>query len=71
MCVCVCTCTITDYNIMETEKVEYLKKRFRECPSAEKKIKFSDIQDDLVSRFPSTSWNARIVAETVRAAFPH
>ena len=52
---------------MESEKVEYLRKRFRESPSSEKKIKFSDIKDDLISQFPSASWNARIVSETVRA----
>lgn len=55
---------------MDSEKVQYLRKRFRECPTGEKKIKFSDIKDDLVSRFPTASWNARIVSETVRAAFP-
>lgn len=55
---------------MESDKVHYLRKRFRECPTSEKKIKFSDIKDDLVSQFPTVSWNARIVSETVRAAFP-
>lgn len=53
---------------MESEKVEYLRKRFRESPSSEKKI--SDIKDDPISQFPSASWNARIVSQTVRAAFP-
>ena len=55
---------------METEEVEYLKKRYRECPTGEKKIKFSDIEDDLVSQFPSTSWNSRSVSQVVRTAFP-
>ena len=55
---------------MESERVEYLKKRYRESPLSEKKIKFSDIQEDLTSHFPTASWNARIVSETVRAAFP-
>ena len=54
---------------MESDKVTYLR-RYRESPSAEKKVKFSDIEDDLTSQFPSTSWNSRIVSETVRAAFP-
>ena len=54
---------------MDPEKVEYLKKRYRESPSSEK-IKFSDIQEDLASHFPTASWNARIVSETVRAVFP-
>lgn len=55
---------------MESERVEYLKKRYRKSPSSEKKIKFSDIQEDLTSHFPTVSWNAQIVSETVCAAFP-
>lgn len=55
---------------MESDKVKYLKKRYRESPSSEKKVKFSDIQEDLTSHFPTASWNARIVSETVRTAFP-
>ena len=50
--------------------MKYLKKRYCESPSAEKKVKFSDLQNDLVSQFPKTSWNYRAVSETVQAAFP-
>ena len=52
------------------EKIAYLRKRYRETPSAEKKVKFSDIHDDLTTQFPSVSWNSRMVSETVRSAFP-
>ena len=55
---------------MESERIEYSKKWYRESPSSEKKIKFSYIQDDLTLHFPTAYWNARIVSETVRAAFP-
>ena len=37
------------------EKIVYLKKRYRETSSAEKKVKFSDIHDDLTTQFPSVS----------------
>lgn len=47
-----------------------LEERYRECPTGEKRIKFSDIEDDLVSQFPSTSWNSRSVSQAVRTAFP-
>lgn len=55
---------------METNEVKYLKKRYCECPTGEKRIKFSDIENDLVSRFPSTSWNSRSVSRAVYTAFP-
>ena len=47
-----------------------MRKRYRESPSAEKYIKFSDIEDDLVSQFPSTSWNSQMVSKAVNTAFP-
>ena len=50
--------------------MKYLKRRYRESPSAEKKVKFSDLQSELVSQFPQTSWNYRAVTQTVQAAFP-
>jgi hypothetical protein len=53
-----------------TEKIAYLRKRYRETPSADKKVKFSDIHSDLTTRFPSVSWNSRQVSETVQSAFP-
>ena len=43
---------------------------YHESLSAEKKVKFSDLQNDLMSQFPNTSWNYRAVSETVQAAFP-
>ena len=55
---------------MESDHVRYLKKRYRECPDAEKKVKFSDIEHDLTATFPSTSWNHRAVSEAVHSAFP-
>ena len=69
ICVCVCAYAYAPQD-MESEKVKYLRKRYRESPSSEKKIKFSDIYDDLASQFLTATWNARIVSETVRAAFP-
>ena len=56
---------------MDTEEVKYLKKRYRESPSAEKKVKFSDIHNELQSQFPTVSWNYRTVSETIQTAFPH
>lgn len=56
---------------MDNDHVKYLKKRYRESPSAEKKVKFSDLHDKLSSQFPSASWNYRAVSETIKAAFPH
>ena len=49
----------------ETNEVKYLKKRYRECPTGEKRIKFSNIENDLISQFPSTSWNSRSVSRAV------
>ena len=56
---------------MDTDHVKHLKKRYRESPSAEKKVKFLEIHDELTSIFPSASWNYRAVSETIQAAFPH
>ena len=52
------------------EKIAYLRKRYRETPSADKKVKFSDIHSDLTTQFPLVSWNSRMVSETVRSAIP-
>lgn len=52
------------------DKIAYLRKRYQETPSAEKKVKFSAIYDDLATQFPSETWNSRMVSETVRSAFP-
>ena len=56
---------------MEPEEVRYLKGRYREEPTAEKKVKFSDIDDDLVCQFPSISYNAKKVSQAISTAFPH
>ena len=55
---------------MDPEEVRYLKGRYREDPSAEKKVKFSNIEDDLMQQFPSTSYNAQKVSQTIAQAFP-
>ena len=55
---------------MDSEEVRYLKCRYQEAPSAEKKVKFSDIEDDLVQHFPSTSYNAQRVSQAIAQAFP-
>jgi hypothetical protein len=55
---------------MDSIEVRYLKGRYREAPSAEKKVKFSDIEDDLVQHFPSTSYNAQKVSHVIAQAFP-
>ena len=56
--------------IMDSEEVRYLKGRYREDPSAEKKVKFSDIEDDLMQNFPSTLYNAQKVSQVIAQAFP-
>lgn len=56
---------------MDSDEVKYLRKRYHESSSSDKRVKFSDIQQDLVTRFPKKSWNSRIISETVRAAFPN
>lgn len=50
--------------------MKYLKGRYREDPSAEKRVKFSDIEDDLVQQFPSISYSAKRVSQVVSSAFP-
>ena len=44
--------------------------RYGENPSAEKKVKFSNIEDDLMQNFPSTSYNAQIVSQVIAQAIP-
>lgn len=39
--------------------MRYLKGRLREDPTVEKKVKFSDIEDDLMQRFPLTLFSAK------------
>ena len=56
---------------MDTDQVKYLKKWYCESPSAEKRVKFSDIHNELLSQFLNVSWNYRAVSETIQAAFPH
>ena len=50
---------------MDSEEVRCLKCHYRE---AEKKGKFSDIEDDLVQHFPLMSHNAQRVSQAI--AFP-
>ena len=52
---------------MDSEEVRYLKGRYQ---TAEKKVKFSDIEDDLMQQFPSTSYSAQKVSQAVAQAFP-
>ena len=55
---------------MDSEEVRYLKGRYRVDPSPEKKVKFSDIEDDLMQHFPSISYNAQKVSQAIAQAFP-
>lgn len=51
------------------EKIEYLRKRYCETPSAKKKVKFSAIHEDLATQFPLVTWNSLMVSQAVRSAF--
>ena len=59
---------------MESEEQKWLRKHYHPAPSdgpAAKRTKFSDIQQQLTSKFPNKTFNSTNVSATIKSAFPH
>ena len=63
---------------MASNEVNWIKAKYQEVdttesegPSAAKKVKFSDIEDDVSSHFPSSSHSRAMISHFVKQAFPN
>lgn len=62
---------------MASREVEWMKKRYRESslssdegPSAAKKVKFSEIEDEIRQQFPSSEYSHSKISQLIQEAFP-
>lgn len=59
---------------MESEVQKWLRERYRPAPSdgpQAKNMKFGDVHHDLSTRFTPTSFNAKMVSQEIKTAFPN
>ena len=59
---------------MESEEQKWLRKHYHPAPSdgpAAKRTKFSDIQQQLTSKFPNKTFNSTNVSAAIKSVFPH
>lgn len=55
---------------MDADTVQWLKRRYSDAPP-QKKVKFSQIHEELACQFPSTKFNSLTVSKMIRKAFPN